>query len=132
MAVRFAPQETMMGTSTFCSACFQQDGSVRHIDMDAACDRGWARDRSVTMDDLILCEHCLRGAAAMVGMLDEATVTTELKRLRVLNRRWEQRSKASDAYARQLEEALRDRPATVGPRLDLPGHRGRPRMEGDE
>ena len=132
MAVRFAPQETMMGTSTFCSACFQQDGSVRHIDMDAACDRGWAPDHSVVMDDLILCEHCLRGAAAMVGMLDETTVTTELKRLRVLNRRWEQRSKSSDAYARQLEETLRDRPATVGPRLDLPGHRGRPRMEGDE
>lgn len=61
-----------------CSACFTQDNSKRHVDLDADCDRGfttYGNGNKIQMDDLILCSMCLAEAARLIGMQSEEKVT---------------------------------------------------------
>lgn len=55
----------------YCSACFNQDPQAIHVDMDAAWDgpvpqmKGDGFD-AVAIDDLVLCEACVRSAAGLL------------------------------------------------------------------
>lgn len=108
-----------------CSACFNSQ-DIRHVDFDAACDRGYANDEAVqvVMDDLIICENCVREGARLLGMTDE----TELhNRLTDLEQKLDVERKArrqAQNYADTLEDAVGKRPDPV--RID---HRRRPRKQ---
>ena len=108
----------------YCSACGCQDKSKRHVDFDAACDRGYGADQDVpiSMDDLIICETCLRSAAGLVGMIDD---TEPLEKIATLEQRLSGEQKRADkaaAYAERMEQALAARPSPV--KVSRP--RGRP------
>ena len=108
----------------YCSACACQDKTKRHVDFDAACDRGYGADEAVavSMDDLIICETCLRSAAGLVGMIDD---TEPVEKIAVLERRLAEEQKRADkasSYAERMEQALATRPTPV--KVSRP--RGRP------
>jgi hypothetical protein len=113
------------GKPIYCSACFNSQ-DIRHVDFDASCDRGYANAEAVqiTMDDLILCENCVREGARLLGMTDEADLHEHCAEL---GRKLEQKDKAlkqAQRYADTMEEALHERPKPV--HID---HRRKPRKE---
>jgi len=124
MTVKLANDIRPAEMPIYCSACGCQDREKRHVDFDAACDRGYGVDQAVpiSMDDLIICETCLRSAAGLVGMIDDAE---PLEKIAVLERRLAEEKKRADkaaAYAERMEQALAARPAPV--KVSRP--RGRP------
>lgn len=74
----------VVGTPVFCSACHGQWPDRIHVDFDAACDRGYGESEGIqiNMDDLILCEECLRDGARQIGMVDGETWQSERELLR--------------------------------------------------
>jgi hypothetical protein len=108
-----------------CSSCFNQDTSLRHIDFQAACDRGWyGQDPAthISMDDLILCESCIGEAARQLGWMPTSEV---MEKIDSLEHRLAKETKRADSgweYADRMEDALKHRPG--GEVLD---HRRRPR-----
>lgn len=108
----------------YCSACFGQDSKIRHIDFNAACDRGWyGQDPGthIAMDDLILCEKCVKEAANLLGMVDP-----DVDRIGELERKLdisEREKRQAQNYADTMEEALSKRPEKV--QID---HRKKPRQ----
>ena len=124
MTVRLTNEISETTRTIYCSACGNQEQAKRHVDFDAACDRGYGKDEAVQVsyDDLILCEDCIRPAARLLGMED---TETSRKIQRDLERKLEIESKArekAEAYADRLEEAFDSRPAQI--KLD---HRKKPR-----
>jgi len=96
----------------YCSACYDQKPDKRYVDFDAASDRGWADDGQA-MDDLIICEDCLRSGAVHIDMCDTREIAAELERLRHENQRLKTQRDRSDTYSRKLEDTLRERPVPV-------------------
>jgi hypothetical protein len=124
MSVKLANDIRPAELPMYCSACGCQDQQKRHVDFDAACDRGYGADEavSVSMDDLILCETCLRSGAELVGMIDDSE---PLERIAALERRLKDeqaRANKAAAYAERMEAALAERPTPV--KVSRP--RGRP------
>lgn len=112
----------------YCSACFNNQ-DCRHIDFEAACDRGYGNDEAVkiAMDDLVLCEHCLKAGARILGMTDDETLHARLDSLeRKLDIEVKRREKA-ERYSDTLEEAVGQRPEPI--HID---HRKRPRKPVEE
>jgi len=105
----------------YCSACFNQQ-HVRHIDFDAACDRGYGNEESVkiVMDDLILCENCVKEGAKLLGMRDAGETEATLSVLETENLELRKRTEKAERYAETMEDAL----AQKSIRLD---HRKKPR-----
>lgn len=125
MTVTMANEIRPTNMPIYCSACFGQNPEAQHVDMDAACDRGYGdRDdgNKVSMDDLILCEDCIRSAGVLVGMTD----TREFQEhTNSLERRLEEEKKRADKateYADRMEDALKHRPEE----LKVSRPRGRP------
>jgi hypothetical protein len=112
-------------TPTHCSACFQQDGKLLHVDFDAACDRGYgdAHGVQIAMEDLILCENCLRDGAKLAGMVDGEVQAERIASLE--GRLAEEAARCEQAvnYANRMEAALASRPTPI--QVSRP--RGRPR-----
>ena len=130
MTTRLANEIRAAGTPTYCSGCFGQQTGLRHVDFDAASDRGYGDDASigVSMDDLILCENCVREGARLIGMMDVTEFQAEMDSLR---RRWESeknRADAAETYADKLELAIDARPNPVL----APRKRGRPVLKEDQ
>jgi hypothetical protein len=99
-------------TPPYCSACFGFDGDTRHVDFDAASDRGYG-ENGVSMDNLILCETCLRSGAGLVGMVD---ATQQADRIATLEKRLADEQKRADqavAYANRMEQAIAARPEPI-------------------
>lgn len=122
MSVRPANEILPSGVPAYCSACGCQDPEKRHVDFDAACDRGYGDDTTIMMDDLVLCETCLRSGAVFVDMIDS---TEAHDRIASLEARLDEEKKRADkaaAYAERMEQALAARPAPV--KVSRP--RGRP------
>ena len=112
----------------FCSACFNAQ-SIRHIDFDAACDRGYGKDEAIqiTLDDLILCENCVKEGAELIGMTAENEKDRTISDLeRKLTVRTKERDQAR-RYADTLEDAVSHRPERV--HID---HRKKPRQLREE
>lgn len=69
----------------YCAACFSQKLGMRHVDFEAYFD-GPVIDQGNGMkqciDDLILCEECVRTAARFIGMVDNVEAAEELEKLR--------------------------------------------------
>lgn len=111
------------GVPQYCSSCFRQDSRIQHIDFNSACDRGWYGGDAATevaMDDLILCENCVREGANLLGMiLPDSDRTADLERKLDIA---EKKAKQAQNYADTMEEALNKRPVPVA--ID---HRKKPR-----
>ncbi len=113
----------LTGTPMYCSACFNQDSAVRHVDFDAASDRGYGHGSvPVAMDDLVLCETCLKEGARLLGMIDQTLFQAELDGLRKRYEFERKRADSADLYAEKLEAAVDARPNPVS----APRRVGRP------
>jgi hypothetical protein len=113
------------GTPTYCSACFNQDTDTRHVDFDAACDRGYGKSEAVTVayDDLILCEKCIERGAVLIDM-EKVSVRERLVRdLTVKLDRAERERTQAQGYADRLEDAFEHRAQPI--EID---HRRKPRQ----
>lgn len=100
----------------YCSACRGQDSSLRHIDFDAACDRGYGQPAEgfkfgTRMDFLILCENCVKDGAGKLDMIEAEAWKKERESLQARLEDAEMRAKERELYAENLEETLRLRPA---------------------
>lgn len=120
---RLANEIRETGRPIYCSACFNSQ-PIRHIDFDAACDRGYGNDEAIkiNLDDLVLCENCVREGARLLGMQDRDDM-----RLEDLQRKLdfaERKLRQAQRYADTMEDALANRPEPV--KID---HRKLPRRE---
>lgn len=114
MTVKIAPNVIQLtNTPVRCSSCFNQDTALRHIDMDAACDRGYGDEAAVKVayDDLVLCENCVKEAATLINMVPKDDRTIE--RLESQVSVWERKARQSEKWATTMEEALAARPEKV-------------------
>ena len=130
MAVRDANEIRPAALPMYCSACHGQYPERKHIDFDAAIDRGWyGNDHGtrITMDDLILCEECLRNGAELIGMMDTHAFLDQKASLEHRLAREEKEREKAVEYADRMEQALQHRPES----LKVTRPRGRPpkRME---
>jgi hypothetical protein len=109
----------------YCSACFNSQ-DVRHVDFDAACDRGYANQEAVqiVMDDLILCENCVREGARLLGMTDDAELHQRVTDLESKLDTERKLRRQAQNYADTMEDALGKRPDPV--HID---HRRKPRKQ---
>jgi len=110
----------------YCSACFNQQ-AIRHIDFDAACDRGYGKDEAVNvaMDDLILCENCVREGAELLGMTPEGAKDDRIADLTARVDHAERERSKAERYAATLEDAVHQKGITID-------HRKRPRQTREE
>lgn len=111
----------------YCAACFNQQPQLQHIDFDASIDRGYGNDEAtrVAMDDLILCENCVREGARLLDMTerDDQTIASLERKLDIA----EKAKRQAQNYASTMEDALSKRPEKV--RID---HRKKPRKQIEE
>lgn len=81
LKIRVAPQ--IAGhVPPFCSSCFQQQFDKKHVDYSVAWDGGTLRDAGgtlITIDDLILCEDCVRIGADVIAHDPDSKIGEELK-----------------------------------------------------
>lgn len=93
-----------------CSACFRgADATITFVDFDAAADRGlltneqgWVLD---SLDDLHLCEPCVRAGAELLALKPEVQTAQarEIRRLETAVEHWQK-------YAMDLEATVAERP----------------------
>ncbi len=105
----------------YCSACFNSQ-AIRHVDFDAACDRGYANEEAVkvVMDDLIICENCVREGAEILGMQDNTLLTAEVQELRAKLATKDKLLAQQERYSSTMESLLQQRGQDVD-------HRKKPR-----
>ncbi len=110
----------------YCSACFNSQ-PIRHVDFDAACDRGYANEEAVkiNMDDLILCENCVKEGLKVLGIEDSAELKAENEDLR---RKLETKEKLHTQQQRYID-TLEDVVSQRGAKID---HRKKPRQIREE
>lgn len=88
-----------------CAACYQFSNGP-HVDMSAAFD-GPVLENGMTIDDLILCEGCVRSAVQALQLDSEKEIVTralvEAEDAKVQAAKWK-------AYAEQLEKVKKARP----------------------
>ncbi len=106
----------LANTPQYCAACFNQRGDIRHVDFDAAMDRGYGKDEAVkvTMDDAIICENCVKEGAELLGMINAEAWQKEKRIL-------ENRAKTAESRTRQAErfsETLEDLAMQRGVKID--------------
>jgi hypothetical protein len=125
LVTRLANEIREASKPIYCSACFNSQ-DLRHVDFDAACDRGYANDEAVqvTMDDLILCENCVREGARLLGMTDEQELHDKVEDLEAKLDATAKALRQARNYADTLEHAIGERPDPI--KID---HRRRPRKE---
>ena len=125
MTVRLINEISETTRITFCSACGNQQ-SVRHVDFDAACDRGYGKSETVqvALDDLILCEGCIRRGAEILGIEDSTVLKAEKEQLEAKLDTQRKALVQAQKYADTMEDALQHRPDPV--KID---HRKLPRKE---
>src|SRR4051794_41947721 len=91
MSGTFAPAAKIRLAETApaaCASCRRRDPDARHVDFGAAGDYGMApaphniaRAKLVSIDDLIVCEHCLTDAASVLGLREGTQRADEVARL---------------------------------------------------
>ena len=94
-----------------CSGCLRSAGTdVRFVDYQAAIDRGAIVEEGSmavleSIDDLYLCDSCVREGAEALGFKPElhSRQLREIQRLEVEAEHWK-------AYSRRLEATLQERP----------------------
>jgi hypothetical protein len=123
---RLASDIREAGKPIFCSSCFNQK-DIRHIDFDAACDRGYGKAEAVevAMDDLILCEDCVREGAEILGMVDDIAQREQLAALERKVAAKDKELEKAERYAETMEDLLGQKNV----RID---HRKKPRATREE
>jgi hypothetical protein len=112
MSTSLANKIRPTGTPIHCSACFGQYPERRHIDFDAACDRGYGEGPvPIAMDDLVLCEECVREGAQHLGMIDGERWQTREAALVEENALLKESKEEAVAYAELMERTLAKRPS---------------------
>jgi hypothetical protein len=108
----------------YCSACFNSQ-PVRHVDFDAACDRGYGNEEAtkISFDDLIICENCFIEGLQILGIEDSRDLKARVIKLSQRLQIEERLRKQAQNYADTMEEALQRRPEQV--EID---HRKKPRQ----
>ena len=94
-----------------CAACFRgAEESVTFVDLDAAIDRGSLQNEEgwtlEGIDDLHLCEACVRSAAEVLGLKPQLH-SRQLREIRKLELQLE----SAREYARGLEVTIAKRPS---------------------
>src|SRR4051794_27403443 len=91
MSATFTPAAKIRVAETApaaCPSCGRRDSNARHVDFGAAGDYGMAPApgniagaKLISIDDLIVCEHCLADAAGVLGLEDVSDLAGEVERL---------------------------------------------------
>ncbi len=108
----------------YCAGCMNQQPNLRHVDFDAALDRGYGKDEAVkvAMDDAIFCENCVKEGAELFGMINEKAWAYEKDQLeRQRDMAFSLRDKAERAQS-TLEDLAMQRGAKID-RRKLPKER---------
>lgn len=101
-----------------CAGCYDQKPGERHVDMEAAYDGpviagADPNHPSTQIDDLVLCEGCIREAARLVGLADWAELQEQIATLTARNDQVEAALLEQTAYAQKLEDAIAAKPKPV-------------------
>lgn len=112
----------------YCSSCFNSQ-PIRHVDFEAACDRGYGNEEAnpINLDDLVLCENCVKEAAGILGIEDSISLKAELEAAETKLVTERRRREQAERYAGTMEDALSQRPEQI--KID---HRKKPRQLRDE
>lgn len=97
----------------FCAACYQAKPDSRHVDFEAAYDGPTfastpgevAGGKVITVDDLVICEDCLRIAAILLGLGDAEQLRKEIEQLTGQFEQASDRLAAQAAHIESLEHA---------------------------
>lgn len=105
----------------YCSACFQQKPQQRHVDFGASWDgpvlealAGAVGVIGQSIDELIVCEDCVKDAARKIGLVDAGQLEP-LAQLELANAQLHQRVEQLEAHVGALEAAGVTRDAITGP-----------------
>lgn len=98
---------------THCSSCFGQYPDREHVDFGAAWDgptfppdhEQVAGGKSVVIDDLVVCDECLRHAAGLVGMVDPDDTARHIAQLELQAEELRERLHGATDYIGKLEAA---------------------------
>lgn len=94
----------------YCSSCHQQKPDERHVDFGAYYDgpvmqlAGGGQD-AVAIDDLVICETCMKAAANAIGYVNAPALQTEINRVKRIQERLSQRNAALAASLRKVLDA---------------------------
>lgn len=114
---------------THCSSCFVQKPDARHVDFDAAWDGPVINEGDkdspafVSIDELIICEDCLRDAGALVELRPAGRVEQERDELREQLRETRERLAGAVDHINRLEETAAST-ERLAARLAAPGRSG--------
>ena len=99
-------------TPTHCSSCFAQKPDETHVDFEASWDgpvfntaEKGSEPTFVAIDELIVCESCLRQAGALVQLKPAARIEAEKAQLEDRNRELAERLNGALDHIARLEEA---------------------------
>jgi hypothetical protein len=100
----------------FCAACFNADHEIRHVDFDAAADRGYGLrpgQEPISMDEIVLCERCVTLGAKLLGLEDVRPHQRTAERLEErIGELQGERDRAVE-YADKMEDAIGSRPERI-------------------
>lgn len=97
----------------FCASCGSQDPGARYVDFDAAWDGPVVNPEDgikMQIDDLVVCENCLKEASALVGLVDPDQVSQTLARAQQDLIAKEHEIRDLQGYVSRLEAALSAKP----------------------
>jgi hypothetical protein len=109
-----------------CSACFGQYTERRHVDFEAAWEgptfkEGIAGEDGeilnaipVSIDDLILCEDCLRAAAALIGLKDPDEVSEYAEQLETQRDELLEKVRGFERHSANLEASIASKRELTG------------------
>ena len=94
-----------------CASCFDQKPRERHIDFQAAYDGPVIPGGQPTpIDDLIICESCLRQAARLIGLQDWSDIHDRMARAETQRDDLEAKLVEANTHIRDLTAALDSKP----------------------
>lgn len=98
------------GPPPHCAACFNQQPDKQHVDFGASYDGPFLRGEvtggpTVSIDDLILCEDCLKAGARELGLVEADELKQALIDAASREENFAERLHGAMTYIRKLEEA---------------------------
>lgn len=92
---------------TYCAACHGQYLDRKHVDFEAYYDGPVVgEDIKVAIDDLIICDECLKGAGALVGLFPAEELKDENKELGETVEEKDEQIKVQHELISDLEKTL--------------------------
>lgn len=99
---------------TACASCFGQYTERLHVDFSAAFDGpvvyGAEGATPAAIDELIICDECLRAAAALLGLKSQGDLEAEIERLNAHADELAERLAGEMVYRKKLEDAIGAKP----------------------